>query len=227
MNNKLIRPLLLALLLPLLVTSCNDKFGDDLRGIGSRVEELEANSDRLKTFDKNIDILQTIVTIIQKNGYISSLKKNDDGSYTVIMTYIDEKGNKKDSDPIILCNGKSGKDSNQLIVGVDQYEDGLWYWTVNGKWVKDDNGNMVRAGFEDGIAPQLRIVTNSSNIRVWQISTDGGKTWTDLGVPADGADGEDDIFEYVYVSSDGLFLILKEKTSQKEIKIPVDKYTPF
>ena len=40
---------------------------------------------------------------------------------------------------------------------------------------------------KDAIAPRLRINTDSNH---WEISTDGGLTWQDLGVKATGADGE-------------------------------------
>lgn len=230
MNKIIIKQLLLALLLITLATSCSDRFGDDLRDLGSRVEALENDTLKLKTFNRDIAILQDIITIIEKNGYISNITPNDDGSITITMTYIDENGNKIDKEPITLHQGTAGKDAD-FVVGVKQYTDGLWYWTVNGVWLRDENGKMVRAGGQngqDGIAPMVRIVTGNNGKQVWQMSLDGGKTWTNMGVTAEGADGTngkdgvETYFDYVRISADGSLLIIKLIGSQTEIKIPIN-----
>ena len=41
---------------------------------------------------------------------------------------------------------------------------------------------------KDGVTPQLRI--NGDTI-MWEVSYDGGATWTSMGVVATGADGKD------------------------------------
>ena len=95
-----------------------------------------------------------------------------------------------------------------------------------GKPLTDESGNLVQASAEDGrdgadgvdgrdgrtasevgaVVPQVRINPAS---RHWEISVDGGQTWSDTGSSADGKDGidgqngEDDIFLKVDESLDG------------------------
>ena len=89
---------------------------------------------------------------------------------------------------------RDGKDGTTPVIGVDKYTDGNYYWTIDtgsgAKWLKDASGNMIRttgdkgatgAAGKDAISPQLRI---NSDTNIWEISTDGGKTWTSTGVNA-------------------------------------------
>lgn len=51
-----------------------------------------------------------------------------------------------------------GTDGRTLIpVGVKNDEDGLYYWTVDGDWLLDQDGNMIQAGATDGAKPEIRI----------------------------------------------------------------------
>ena len=67
------------------------------------------------------------------------------------------------------------------------------------------------------VAPQMRIRPDN---RHWEISIDGGKTWSDTGMVADGKDGtngkdgEDDLFKSVTLSADGktLTFVLENHT---------------
>lgn len=51
-----------------------------------------------------------------------------------------------------------GTDGRMLIpVGVKNDEDGLYYWTVDGEWLLDKEGNMIRAGASDGAKPEITV----------------------------------------------------------------------
>lgn len=240
MNKRIIKHSLLALSLLLFVTSCSNRFGDDLRDIGTRVEKLEDDIDKLKTFNKDIETLQAIMLIIQKNGYISNLKDNGDGSFTITMTYIDENGQEKNKESITLrpgkdgADGKDGEEASMLIsVKQDPY-DGLWYWTINGDWLRDANGNKVRAGGRDGkdgkdgidgtdgtdgVVPKVRV----NNEGMWEYSPDGGTTWITTGAPANGKDGKDgtpDIFRSIVLSEDGTYITIILSDGQT-IQVPI------
>ena len=99
---------------------------------------------------------------------------------------------------------------------------------LNGQWLLDDNGNKVRAGALDGsdgtdgksaaeaniYVPQVRINVSTRN---WEISTDGGRSWTDTGFCADGKDGQngkdgqdgnDDLVLTIIPSDDGLSITI-------------------
>lgn len=182
----------LLVLMALGMVSC-DKYNytDPLQKLGKRVEILEQMVLEANT---EVNAMHEIVVAIEQNGYVTNVVQNDDGTYTITFNT---------GKTFTLRNGRVGKDGKDgksitLNVGVKQHSDGKWYWTLNGEWLLDGDGNMMPAGATDGkdgttkkvVMPQVRI--NSVNHH-WEISTDGGKTWEDSGVYADGADGKNGI----------------------------------
>jgi hypothetical protein len=236
MNKRIIKQSLLALSLLLFVTSCSDKYGDDLRGLGSRVEELEKKA---LEAGKEIDALWTLIKTIRSNGYVSNIIENSDGSFTVEMVYFTDPDdpNTKATKTYTVHPGTNGQEASLVIsVKQDPY-DGEWYWVLNGDWLKDAYGNRVRASGrdgkdgsdgtngkdgkdgKDGVVPQVRI--NSSGM--WEYSPDGGTTWISTGKPAngkdgqngkDGEDGRPDIFKSFSLSEDGKWLTITLSTGE-------------
>ena len=81
----------------------------------------------------------------------------------------------RDGKTIVIPFGKDGVDGVQFIpVGVRD-EDGLYYWTVDGEWLLDADGNKIRAGSVDGVVPQFKVEDG-----FWWISQDGGVTFLEL-----------------------------------------------
>lgn len=186
------------------ISSCDDKYGDDLRSLGRRVEILE---DSLPMMNRTIQAIHTILYTIESDGYITSFKKNNDGTYTLKFN------NGKE---VTLRDGKDGKDGNDGIakefdISVAKGEDNVWYWTVNGEWILDDDGNRMRAGGIDGkdgkngqngqngqdgkddinMSLPIPIIRVNPITRYWEISEDGGTTYRTTGILADGEDGKD------------------------------------
>lgn len=211
-NNALWR--LGCLLLVLLVTaSCKD-FTDDLQNLGGRVEVLEQ---KVLEANKQCEALNEIVKVIQTNGYVTKVQKNDDGTTTIRFNTGKE---------FTLRNGRvgaNGKDAT-LMVSVAKGTDGEWYWTLNGEWMLDGQGNKIRAGAKDGkdgadgadgksaaevgaTIPLIRINPLTGN---WEISTDGGATYKDTGVRANGKDGKSSFdfnyFDKIEISPDGTYV---------------------
>lgn len=94
-------------------------------------------------------------------------------------------------------DGKDGQDGSTPVIGVRQDSDGVYYWTLNGEWLTDENGNKiatVRVEVVDGdtsVIPRLKIEND-----YWYISYDNGATWDKLGKATgengkDGQDGKD------------------------------------
>lgn len=166
--------------------------------------EMEQIKDRIETLEEaviktNEDIvaLQTIVNALQKSVYVTSVEQSYEG-YVIKFS---------DGTSATITNGKDGANgTNAPIISVKQDTDGNYYWTIDGEWLMVD-GERVRANGLDGtngengidgidgvngengkdaIAPEVRINENSKE---WEISTDGGKTWTSTGVVAEGKDG--------------------------------------
>ena len=210
---SMIKKSLIAILACLMTISCSKyEYTDQLQKLGGRVVNLEAMVLEANTQFEN---LHQIITAIENNGYITEMMISSDGEY--YLTFNTGK-------TIVLRQGKNGKDGKDgqkidFLIDVKQGEDEIYYWTINGEWLLDEDGKRVPASAQDGkdgkdgksmsetgaIAPQMRI--NTVN-RHWEISTDGGKTWSDTGFVADGTngqdgkDGNDDIFKSVTVSSD-------------------------
>jgi hypothetical protein len=204
----MMKKLLIAILACLMTMSCSKyEYSDELQKLGGRVENLEAT---VLEANKQFEILHEIITAIENNGYITDVIVGSDGQY--YLTFNTGK-------TIVLRQGKDGKDGKDgqeidFLIDVKQGEDEIYYWTINGQWLLDEDGKRVPASAQDGkdgkdgktmsetgaIAPRTRI--NTLN-RHWEISTDGGKTWSDTGIVADGKDGADDLFKSVIPSADG------------------------
>lgn len=72
-----------------------------------------------------------------------------------------EKGDKGDK-------GDTGDKGDEPVIGVTEV-DGVFYWTVDGKLLKDANDKPVPVR---EVAPKFRV-----NDGIWEISYDGGQTW--------------------------------------------------
>ena len=158
---------------------------DEMEQIKDRIETLEQAV--IKT-NEDIVALQTIVNALQKSVYVTSVEQSYEG-YVIKFS---------DGTSATITNGKDGaNDTNAPIISVKQDADSNYYWTIDGEWLMVD-GKRVRANGIDGengangengkdaIAPVVRINENSKE---WEISTDGGLTWTSTGVVAEGKDG--------------------------------------
>ena len=100
----------------------------------------------------NISSLQVIVDVLQNNEYITDVMPVERGGeiigYTIsfsksqsITIYHGEEGEDgKDGD-----DGQDGSDGSTPVIGVKMGSDGRYYWTLNGEWMYDDDGNMIPA----------------------------------------------------------------------------------
>ena len=175
----------------------------DIQSLQTLVEALES-----KNFITDVTPVveggeETGYTITFQSGESITIKHGTDGK-----------------DGVDGVNGTDGKDGATPVIGVAQDTNGTYYWTLNGEFLTDDSGNKMPvtgpkgdkgdqgtpgtpgADGEDGqdgadgqdgedgqdaIAPQVRINKDTNE---WEISTDGGKTWTSTGVKATGPKGD-------------------------------------
>ena len=211
-----------------LFSACHNDIWDAIDGLDSRVTKLE---ELCKEMNTNITSLQTIVDVLQSNDFITSvveIKKDGEvvgytitfGKHDPITIYHgqDGKDGADGKDGQDGQNGADGKDGITPVIGVAQDTDGVYYWTLNGEWLLDDNGNKLPVSGKDG-----QNGTNGSNgqdgtdgkdgqdgedgkdgqdgkdgitpqLKIedgyWYISYDNGATWTQLG-KATGEDGQD------------------------------------
>lgn len=226
------------------ITGCKDNSGLSglLNDYDYRISALEQLCKQLNT---NVDALQTLVNAQQTGDYITAItpiKENGvEIGYTISFAQHDpitiyHGANGKDGQ-----NGTNGTDGHTPVIGVAQDTDGTYYWTLDGEWLLDDNGNKLRVTGEngadgtngtngtngtdgtDGITPQLKIEND-----YWYISYDNGATWTQLGKAKgdkgdkgtdgtngtngkDGKDG-DSMFQSVTYDDDNVYFTLTNGT---------------
>lgn len=206
-----------------LLSGCStelDSLNDRLDSLEDRIEVLEELCAQINT---NIASLQVLVNAVQGNDYITSVTPIVEGEDTVGYTITFTK-----SGPVTIyhgrngedgqdgkdgLNGQDGQDGHTPQIGVAQDTDGLWYWTLDGSWMLDGNGDKIpaqgRDGTDgadgedgaDGVTPLLKIEDG-----YWYVSYDGGETWTNLGEAQ--ADGEQSIFADVTYDVDNVYFKL-------------------
>ena len=175
------------------LTSCkydDDDLWNSVHGLENRVAKLE---ELCKQMNTNISSLQTIVTALQNNVYVTGttplMKDGKEIGYTITFS----KGN-----PITIYHGKDGQDGEDgttPTISVKKDTDGVYYWTLNGEFIVVDGGKIQAEGKDgtngtNGTTPQFKIEND-----YWFISYDDGDTWTQLGKATgeDGKDGQDGV----------------------------------
>ncbi len=136
----------------------------------------------------NLSALQTIVTALQNNDYITSVDPLTENGKVVGYTIKFAKSN-----PIVIYNGKDGADGNTPVISVKKDTDGIYYWTLDGEFIVVDGQKIKAQGTDgnngadgsDGVTPKLEIREG-----YWWISYDNGANWAQLG-KATGEDGKD------------------------------------
>ena len=210
-------------------TACHDDIWNAIDDLDGRVTKLE---ELCKEMNTNITSLQTIVSVLQSNDYITGIveiKKNGEViGYTITFGK---------HDPITIYHGQDGKDgadgkdgqdssANAPVIGVAQDIDGMYYWTLNGEWLLDNNGNKLPVSGKDGqngangTMPQLKIEEG-----YWYVSYDNGMTWAQLG-KATGEDGKkgdkgdtgDSMFQSVTQDDNYVYFTLADGTVIKIAK---------
>lgn len=191
--------ILIIVILSLIQQSCNKEYDDSflqerITSLENRIETLE---ELCKQINTNISSLQTIITALQDNEYITGItpiiKDNETIGYTLTFSQ---------SNPITIYHGKNGTDgrngTDAPIIGVKKDANNIYYWTLTNNgittWITDNDGKKLPVTGdkgehgdkgENGITPKL-IIKNGQ----WNISYDNGATWEELG-KATGNDGKD------------------------------------
>lgn len=157
-----------AIVVAIFLVGCSDKYDDS--ALVGRVDNLEDRVAKLEQLcnqmNSNINSLQTLVSALQQNDYITGVTSlNENGvevGYTIafaknksINIYHGKDGeNGKDGEDGAPGkdgeNGKDGKDGYVPVIGVKQDVDGIYYWTLNQEWLVDDKGNKIKAVGIDG-----------------------------------------------------------------------------
>lgn len=176
------KPIVLCAILALLFASCGK--------IRNRLDELENRMDRLEELcaqmNTNIGSLQTIVTALQEQDYVTGVVPITQGEQEIGYTITFAKAS-----PVTIYQNGAAETPE---IGVKRDEDGVYYWTLGREWLTDEEGKQLRA---EGITPQMCITDG-----YWEVSYDGGASWIRAGKAtgengADGEPGGDSIFKSV------------------------------
>lgn len=181
----------------------------------------------------NISSLQKLVQALQDNNSITMVTPVKQGNKTIgytisftkgepITIYHGEKGDKgeqgdKGETGDKGDTGNNGKDGTTPTIGVKQHADGIYYWTLNGDWLRDNSGNMIKAEGKDGTdgeqgeegkagtTPQLKIENG-----YWWVSYGEESGWIQLDKAV--ADNGETIFKEVTQDDDYAYFTLKDET---------------
>lgn len=197
-----------------------NKLKDEVNDLKTRVTVLEETCRQNNT---NIVSLQTIVNASSENDYVTSVTPVlNDGveiGYTIAF---------KNQSPITIYHGKNGTNGTNgtngvsPIIGVAEFES-IYYWTLNGDWLLDDNGSKIRVtgengtngtngtNGENGVTPQLKVEDDN-----WYVSYDNGETWNFVSqAKGDKGDQGDSMFKDVTYDDSFVYFILANDTSLK------------
>ena len=175
-----------------LLSSCTGMVQQDL---DRTHEKLAALQELVSNVNQNLTSLQQIVAELDDSHTVSTVTPVGKDGYDLSF---------RDGKVVRISYGKDGVDGIVHPVGVKAGTDGFYYWTVDGEFMKDADGNPVRASAGDGkdaVAPILKATEEG-----WMISLDGGNTFNIIAT-ADEVAGVG-VFKDAYVEPDKVCLVL-------------------
>lgn len=171
------------------------KYDDAIESLEALETRVQALENRCREMNSQISLLSDLLDAVQKQKTITNVSQTSTG---YVITFSDKQS-------IALNNGKDG---STPAVSVRQDSDGTWYWTLNGSWLLDGNGNKIPASAKDGITPLLKIENE-----YWYVSYNGGQSWKKL-EKATGEDG-DSFFKSVTQDDNYVYIVLIDNTTIK------------
>ena len=162
--------LLLPLLIPVLAGCYNDATGVLDGGIWDRLNEHEERLAALEEWQQRVnDNISALQQLLNTADYITAVTPVEQGGkvigYTIsfrnsdpITIYHGEKGEQGEQGPQGEPgeqgkpgeDGEDGDDAAVPAIGLAKGTDGNWYWTLNGDFILDQDGDPVRANGEKG-----------------------------------------------------------------------------
>ncbi len=184
---------------------------DRLDGLEDRVAKLEELCHRMNI---NISAIESIISIIDNDReYITGITPIMQGDveigYTITFTT---------REPITIYYGNdSAIDGYVPSFSIKEDADGIYYWTLDGEWILDEEGNKLNAEGKDGedatngVTPEIKIENG-----YWWASYDNGVNWERLDNLKGG--GTDPIFKDVKYDENSITFTLLGGT---EIVVPI------
>ena len=120
----------------------------DDSALNERLAKLEqrvgAIEEKVKVANEDIKTLRSLVSASTQGKTITEVKKTDEG-YDLIFS---------DKQVISIKMGRNGADGHSPKISVAQ-DGGVYYWQLDGQWLRDAQGQKVRVSGETGpVGPQ-------------------------------------------------------------------------
>ncbi len=156
---KVMKRLLIIALLLCGLYSCS-KYDDGpltkrVEGIEGRVSKLEQTCSKL---NQDLTALQNIVTRLQNNDYVTAvtplMEQGKQVGYTLTFAKsapVQIRDGKNGKDGVDGKNGVNGKDGHTPVISIKADSDGIYYWTIDGNWLLNAEGQKVKAEGKDGV----------------------------------------------------------------------------
>lgn len=200
-------------------TADMDKFTERLDDLEARVAALE---ELCAQMNEDISSMRTVISALEEGLYITDVRDVDDG-------YLIEFSN---GDTITIHHGEDGEDGKDgvdgytPVIGVRMDTDGVYYWTLDGEWLLDDEGNKMRVtgedgkDGEDGVTPVIGVAQDEDGIYYWTINGEWLLDGNGNKVPAQYLDGTDseELIEDIVVDDMGITFVLSDGS---ELYIPL------
>ena len=114
-----------------------NKIWEQLRDHEARIQKLEALCNKLNS---NIEAMQAVLTALEQNDYVTDVVKVVENGIEVGYSLTFAKGG-----TVTIYHGSNGADGAAPKVSIRKAADGEYYWTADGEWMTDDEGNMIPA----------------------------------------------------------------------------------
>ncbi len=189
------------IILSFLLSGCYDD-----SGINKRIDEIDARLIEVEALVRqmnfNIGALQVAVEAVSSQDQVTGVVPLTDGSgYQITFSQSGTIIIYHGTDGLNGTNGENGKDGSNPKIGLQEVG-GINYWTVNGEFLLDPDGNKIPVY----IKPLIRI-----NEGRFEISYDGGTTWEDIGDAGSASTGPSGIiFSDVEDRDDAVVLTLAD-----------------
>lgn len=139
------KELVMSLGLALSCLACS-KYDDS--ALNERLAKLEqrvgAIEEKVRVANEDIKTLKSLVSASTQGKTITEVKKTDEG-YDLIFS---------DKQVISIKHGRNGADGHSPKISVAQ-DGGVYYWQLDGQWLRDAQGQKVRVSGETGpVGPQ-------------------------------------------------------------------------
>lgn len=238
---KSIWTVLFAVLITLLTAGCDMQA--ELSVLQGKVDQLDKRVSTLedavaKINTETIPSLQNLVNALNKKLTIVSIVEGD-GEYTITFSdgttavIRDGKDGIDGIDGIDGVDGVDGNDGETPVISIALDEDGIYYWTVNGAWLLDNDGNKVPVtsqgpqgeqgpeGPEGPEGPQgVTPLFGTSSEHKLIVSYDNGETWHPVGLSIiDGSAFTSAYIDEEKSTEDYIVLVVGET----EVQIPREK----